>query len=89
LGMVLTEKVLGGNAMKTEWMRFVINCCSVAALVVLVIVALGPAGWQPRTGLGWQIEHFVGYFAFTLMFFLAWPPTVRGRGSPHGGRGAA
>ena len=44
-----------------------------AALVLLVIVALGPAKWQPRTGLGWQNEHFVGYFAFTLMFCLAWP----------------
>jgi VanZ family protein len=59
--------------MKTGWMRFVIKCCSVAALVLLVIVALGPARWQPRTGLGWEIEHFVGYFAFTLMFCLAWP----------------
>lgn len=54
-------------------MRFVIKCCSVVALVLLVIVALGPAGWQPRTGLGWEIEHFVGYFAFTLMVCFAWP----------------
>jgi VanZ family protein len=44
-----------------------------AALVLLVFVALGPATWQPRSGLGWQIDHFVGYFAFTLMFCLAWP----------------
>jgi len=42
-------------------------------MVLLVIVALGPANWQPRTGLGWEIEHFIGYFAFTLMFCLAWP----------------
>src|SRR5262249_57452368 len=54
-------------------MRFVIKCCSVVALVLLVIVALGPAGWQPRTGLGWEIEHFVGYFAFTMMVCFAWP----------------
>jgi VanZ family protein len=25
------------------------------------------------TGLGWQIDHVVGYFGFTLMFCLAWP----------------
>jgi VanZ family protein len=42
-------------------------------MVLLVIVALGPANWQPHTGLGWEIEHFIGYFAFTLMFCLAWP----------------
>ena len=27
---------------------------------------LGPANWQPRTGLGWQTEHFLGYFVVTL-----------------------
>ena len=59
--------------MKTEWIRFAIKCCSVIAMLLLVIVALGPANWQPRTGLGWQVEHFVGYFGFTLMFCLAWP----------------
>ena len=53
--------------------------CSVAALVLLVFVALGPAKWVPRSGLGWQIDHFVGYFGFTLMFCLAWPrPLVVG-----------
>ena len=29
--------------------------------VLLVIVALGPANWAPRSGLGWKIDHFVGY----------------------------
>jgi hypothetical protein len=47
--------------------------CSVAALVLLVFVALGPAKLVPRSGLGWQIDHFVGYFALTLMVCLAWP----------------
>jgi VanZ family protein len=51
----------------------------VTALVLLVFVALGPAKWQPRSGLGWEIDHFVGYFVFTLMFCLAWPrPLVIG-----------
>ena len=27
----------------------------------------------PRTALGWQIDHFLGYFAITSMFCLAWP----------------
>jgi hypothetical protein len=31
------------------------------------------------TGLGWRIDHIVGYFAFTLLFCLAWPrPLVVG-----------
>ena len=53
--------------------------CSVAVMVLLVSAALGPAKWQPRTGFGWEIEHFVGYFAVTSMFILAWPrPLVVG-----------
>jgi VanZ family protein len=54
--------------------------CSMAVLaLLLVFAALGPAKWIPRSGLGWQIDHIVGYFAFTLMFCLAWPrPLVVG-----------
>ena len=47
--------------------------CCIAALVLLVFVGLGPANWQPRSGLGWEIDHFVGYFVLTLMFCFAWP----------------
>ena len=53
--------------------KLMLKVCSVAALVLLVFVALGPAEWQPRSGLGFEIDHFVGYFVFTLMFCLAWP----------------
>jgi VanZ family protein len=53
--------------------------CSLAVLALLVIVALGPANWQPRTALGWQIDHFLGYFAIALIVCLAWPrPLVVG-----------
>ena len=31
---------------------------------------LGPATWQPRTGLGWQLENVLGYFVVSC---LAWP----------------
>jgi VanZ family protein len=52
---------------------------SVTALALLTFVALGPAAWQPRSGIGWEIDHFVGYFAFTVMFCIAWPrPLVVG-----------
>ena len=53
--------------------------CSVAVIVLVVITALGPANWQPRTGLGWEIDHVLGYFAITLMVCFAWPrPLVVG-----------
>ena len=48
----------------------------VAGVTVLVLLllfcALGPSKWQYRTGLGWQVDHVVGYFGFTLMFWVAW-----------------
>ena len=53
--------------------RLMLKACSVAALVVLVVFALGPAKWTPRSGLGFEFDHFVGYFFFTLLFCLAWP----------------
>ena len=53
--------------------KLMFKVCSVVALVLLVFVALGPATWQPRSGLGFELDHFVGYFVFTLMFCLAWP----------------
>ena len=53
--------------------RLILKVCSVAALVAIVIFALGPAKWTPRSGLGFQFDHFVGYFFFTLFFCLAWP----------------
>jgi hypothetical protein len=54
--------------------------CGVTLLVLLLLFcALGPANWQVRTGLGWRFDHVIGYFAFTLLFCLAWPrPLVVG-----------
>lgn len=53
--------------------RRILKVCCVAALVVLVFVGLGPPKWQPRSGLGWEIDHFAGYLVITLMFCIAWP----------------
>ena len=47
-------------------------CCG-PIVVLLVIAALGPAKWAPRTQLGWQFDHFIGYFGITLFFCVAWP----------------
>jgi hypothetical protein len=59
----------------------VLKICCVAALVLLILVGLGPAKWQPRSGLGWEIDHFAGYLVITIMFCLAWPrPLTVGAG---------
>jgi VanZ family protein len=47
--------------------------CSGAIMILLVIAALGPAKWAPRTELGWQFDHFIRYFGITLFVCLAWP----------------
>ena len=49
-----------------------LKICCVVALVVLVFFGLGPAHLQPRSGLGWQVDHFVGYIVLTFIFCLAW-----------------
>jgi hypothetical protein len=53
--------------------KITLRICSVAVLFLLVAAALGPGQWVPRSGLGWRIDHFIGYFAITLTFCLAWP----------------
>jgi VanZ family protein len=47
--------------------------CSGLVMILLVIGALGPENWTPRTPLGWQFDHFIGYFAITLLVWFAWP----------------
>ena len=66
--------------------KLIAKFCSVAVMVLLAMISLGPADWQPRAGLGWEIDHFVGYFAITLMVCLAWPqPFVVGGALMAGG----
>jgi VanZ family protein len=54
---------------RSTWIRL----CAVAAIGLLVISSLSSAAAQPRTILGWQVEHFLGYFAVTLIVCIAWP----------------
>jgi VanZ family protein len=49
------------------------KACCVPIVVLLVIAALGPEKWAPRTELGWQFDHIIGYFGITLFFCFAWP----------------
>jgi VanZ family protein len=57
----------------------IIKVCSVAAFILLAVLALGPSKMVPRSELGWEFDHFFAYFALTLMFCLVWPrPLVIG-----------
>jgi hypothetical protein len=56
--------------------KLIAKFCSLAILAVIVITGLGPANWQPRTALGWEIDHVLGYFAITLLVCLAWPRPI-------------
>ena len=54
---------------RLSWIRF----CGVIAICLLVYGSLSGAAAQPRTVLGWELEHLIGYFAMTLIVYLAWP----------------
>src|SRR6516165_9550658 len=59
--------------------RTVAKACCVPIVILLVIAALGPEKWAPRTHLGWQFDHFIGYFGITVFVCFAWPrPLVVG-----------
>jgi VanZ family protein len=77
------QGTLSGQVMT---IKLLAKICSVAVLVLLVIAALGPAKWAPRSGLGWEIDHFLGYFAITSLVCFAWPrPFVVGGALMAGG----
>ena len=50
----------------------ILKVCSVAIFFLLVFAALGPEKWVPRSGFGWRIDLFFGYFALTFMFCFVW-----------------
>ena len=60
---------LGRFGMTSRWIRL----GGAAVLALLVIASLSSAAAQPRTILGWQLEHFLGYFAAASIVCIAWP----------------
>jgi VanZ family protein len=53
--------------------KFMTRVCSMGIMVLFVIMALGPGKWVPRTGFGFKMDHFLGYFALTSIVCVAWP----------------
>lgn len=63
--------------MTSKWMRL----GGAAVIALLVIASLSSAFAQPRTVLGWQLEHALGYFIATLIICLAWPRPLKVAGA--------
>jgi hypothetical protein len=55
--------------------KLIMVVVSLACLALIGYAALGPAKLVPRTGLGWQVDHFTGYFCFTTLLCGAWRRT--------------
>jgi VanZ family protein len=53
-----------------------IALCGAVVLISAVVASLIPANMQIRTGLHWQVEHFLVYFVATAIFCLAWRPFI-------------
>jgi VanZ family protein len=69
----LTLRTFVASANTIRRVRTVAKACGVPIVILLVVAALGPEKWAPRTHLGWQFDHFIGYFGITLFFCFAWP----------------
>jgi VanZ family protein len=61
----------GKKPVRTSFTR-IAKFCTAIIIISLVVIALGPADWAPRSGLGWEIDHFVGYFVITCIVCIAW-----------------
>jgi VanZ family protein len=68
-----TLRAIAASANIKHRFRTLAKACCVPIVVLLVIAALGPEKWAPRTHLGWQFDHFIGYFGITLFVCVAWP----------------
>ena len=44
---------------------------SATAVAALTLATLLPTTWVPRTGLGWEDEHFIVYFVTTIVLSRA------------------
>jgi len=48
-----------------------IGLLSAIAVAALTLATLLPTTWVPRTGLGWEDEHFIVYFVITIILSVA------------------
>lgn len=51
--------------------RRLLEVLAATALAALVLGTFLPEDWVPRTGLGWEDDHFLMYFATTTVLCIA------------------
>jgi VanZ family protein len=51
--------------------RRLFEVLAATALAALVLATFLPENWVPRTGLGWEDDHFLMYFATTTLLCIA------------------
>jgi hypothetical protein len=72
-GYYRTLRAIAASTIVKHRFRTLAKACSLPIMILLVIAALGPEKWAPRTELGWQFDHIIGYFGITLFFCFGWP----------------
>jgi len=58
--------------MVSSWTSRLLVFAGVVLLAGIAVATFIPAAWQIRLGLHWLTEHFLAYFAVTLLFCFAW-----------------
>jgi len=59
------------SGMVSAWLSRLTGFAGGALLAAIVVATFVPAAWQVRLGLHWLLEHFLAYFALTLVFSIA------------------
>jgi len=59
-------------AMVSSWTSRLLVFAGAVLLAAIAVATFIPAAWQIRLGLHWLTEHFLAYFAVTLLFCFAW-----------------
>ncbi len=58
--------------MVSSWTSRLLVFAGAVLLAAIAVATFIPAAWQIRLGLHWLTEHFLAYFAVTLLFCFAW-----------------
>lgn len=56
-----------------RWLVVLLTLCGAG----IAYAALGPVDFQVRLGLHWLVEHFLGFFGFTVLACVVYPRPMR------------
>jgi len=58
--------------MASSWTSRLLGLAGAVLVAAIAVATFIPADWQIRLGLHWLTEHFLAYFAVTLLFCFTW-----------------